>query len=64
MDIAGGDSIYKSSVIVKTNVKYYVLSDNRMTFFDIKLLEKIYSTNNINNYRSLLHMCMHDCVDN
>ena len=32
MDIAGGDSIHscsKSSVMVKINVKDYVLSDNR-----------------------------------
>ena len=44
VDIADGDSIYscsKSSVVVKTKVKSYVLSYNRMTFFDIKLSRKI-----------------------
>ena len=43
VDVADGDSIHscsKSSVMVKTKVKDYMLSDNWMTFFDIKLSRK------------------------
>ena len=43
MDITDGDSIHscsKSCVVVKTKVKEYMLSDNQMAFFDIKLSKK------------------------